>query len=220
MDGGGGGQTPFSFVLPGKKDCGLCGFKTCADLEREAALNPGLFKRCAYSAPLSPAPPDAAMKPDEVTWEDIYGRYYDFVLEKFDDDPGPREHIILGNPLNMERLKIKKGDVVYGRPAIGAGCPVTHCGVVMEEPDRLNAALTWCVVGPQAARERGVEIGYYNIIAYEGMVRLADKPLEFGKRYFFLPRYCMLQVRHSGLINYIAGTADGHRVRLEGIWLG
>jgi hypothetical protein len=211
---------PGKLFISTRKDCGLCGFKTCAELEREAEARPELYKRCGYSTPLSAPPPEDAMKPGEATWEDIYGRYYDFILEKFDNDPGPREHIILGNPLNMERLNIKKGDVLYGRPAIGAGCPVTHCGVVMDEPDRLNAALTWCVVGPAAARERGIEIGYYNIIAYEGVVRHADKPLEFGKRYFFLPRYCMLQVRHSGLINYIAKMDGYYHVRLEGIWLG
>lgn len=127
--------------------------------------------------------------------------------------------IIFSNPINLERLKIKRGDVLYGRP-FPAGCPVQHIGVVVSEPDYFNGALEWCIIGPQAARERGIDIGYYNIIAYQGIVRHTRVPLEFGRRYFFMPRFCMLQVRHSGLINEIAKLGEGaYRVRIEGVWL-
>jgi len=65
-----------------------------------------------------------------------------------------------------------------------------------------------------------VSSGYYNIIAYQGLVHHTQAPLEFGRRYFFLPYCCMLHVRHSGFINEIAKTGDGgYRVRLEGVWL-
>lgn len=95
-----------------------------------------------------------------------------------------------------------------------------HIGVVVSEPDYFNGALEWCIIGPQAARERGIDIGYYNIIAYQGIVRHTRVPLEFGRRYFFMPRFCMLQVRHSGLINEIAKLGEGaYRVRIEGVWL-
>ena len=106
--------------------------------------------------------------------------------------------------------------MLFGRPA-SVGCPVTHVGVVVEEPDYFNGVVTWCVVGPLQARECGIEIGQYNPVAYEGMVRHTRAPLEIGRRYFFLPRYCMLQSRHSGVINLIARRAHGARVRIEGI---
>jgi hypothetical protein len=39
-------------------------------------------------------------------------------------------------------------------------------------------------------------------------------------RYFFQPRLCMLQWRHSGLVNYVNKGRDGLQVRLEGLWIG
>ena len=85
--------------------------------------------------------------------------------------------------------------------------------------DDLNGTLVWCVVGLMAARERGREIGYYRTIAYEGIVRHARQELQIGRRYFFLPRLCMLQSRHSGLVNALAKREGGMRARVEGIWI-
>ncbi|MCK5002930.1 MAG: hypothetical protein KAJ92_06255 [Gammaproteobacteria bacterium] len=82
------------------------------------------------------------------------------------------------------------------------------------------ADLVWCITGMMDARDRGIEIGYYHILAYEGMVRQTQVELQLGRRYDFLPRFCMLQARHSGLINTMIKTNDGYRVRLEGIGLG
>ena len=206
-------------LLPGKNS-GLCGFRTCADLARAAVTNPELLKRCVFLEEYALQPPAPDSGAGGATWHDLLGREFDFVLERLADDPGPREHILLANPANLERLHIRKGDVLCGRPALGVGCPVTHCGVVVQEPDYFNGAVVWCVVGPISGRERGIDIGYYQIIAYEGLVRETKGELGFGERHYFLPRYCMLQARHSGLINAISKTADGYHVRLEGIWLG
>ncbi len=204
--------------LPGK-DCGQCGFKTCAALAEFAATHPDALKRCIYlEQPTTVA--TAFTAPDEnITWKDMLGREYDFVLEPFSEDPGPRETIVPLNPANVERLAVKKGDVLYGRPVM-TGCPVTHVGVVVEEPDYLNGTIVWCIVGPMAARERGREIGHYHIIAYEGIVRHTRQELQIGRRYFFFPRMCMLQSRHSGLVNALAKRENGMRVRVEGIWIG
>jgi uncharacterized protein len=203
--------------LPGK-DCGQCGFKTCAALAEFAAVHPDALKRCIYlDQPVAMAASIAA--PDgDITWKDMLGREYDFVLEPFPGDPGPREIIVPLNPLNVERLAVRKGDILYGRPVM-TGCPVTHVGVVVEEPDYLNGVIVWCIVGPMAARERGREIGHYHIIAYEGLARHTRRELRIGERYFFLPRMCMLQSRHSGLVNAAARRDDGLRVRVEGIWI-
>lgn len=200
--------------LPGK-DCGQCGFKTCAGLAEFAADHPDELKRCIYlGQPTGPLPTAG----EAITWKDMLCREYDFVLEPFPDDPGPREIIVPLNPLNVERLVVKKGDVLYGRPVM-TGCPVTHVGVVVEEPDYLNGVITWCIVGPMAAREKGREIGHYQIVAYEGIVRHTRQELQIGQRYFFLPRMCMLQSRHSGLVNALAKRENGMRVRVEGIWI-
>jgi len=206
-------------LLPGK-NCGLCGFKYCEALLEHALSKPESIKRCVYLAEHENSSIIPVRDEMEVTWKDMLDREFDFVLDKFDDDPGPREHILLGNPVNLERLEIKRGDVLFGRPVMGVGCPVTHCGVIIEEPDYFNGAVVWCITGMMDARERGIEIGYYHILAYEGMIRQTKAELQLGRRYDFLPRYCMLQARHSGLINTLTKTNDGHRVRIEGIGLG
>lgn len=203
--------------LPGK-DCGQCGFKTCAALAEYAVAHPQAIRRCVYLEPAAAPPPGLPLVEEAITWQDMLGRAYDFVLEQYPGDPGPRETILPFNPANVERLAIKKGSIVYGRPA-WVGCPVTHVGQVMEEPDRLNGVIVWCVVGPLAARQGGIEIGLYNPIAYEGIVRHTRVPLEIGRRYFFLPRACMLQSRHSGVASALAKRPEGLRARLEGIWI-
>jgi uncharacterized protein len=203
--------------LPGK-DCGQCGFATCAGLAELAATHPDAIARCVHLPPGTNAgrePPDVVA---DVTWTDMLGREYDFILEKFAEDPGPREVILPFNPANVEKLGIKRGDILIGRPA-WVGCPVTHVGVVVEEPDYFNGVITWCVVGPLAGRAGGIEIGLYNPIAYEGIVRHSRTDLQIGRRYYFLPRACMLQSRHSGVANAMARREDGTRVRLEGIWI-
>jgi len=205
--------------LPGK-DCGQCGFKTCAGLAEHMLHHPEAIRRCVYleqpAIPIQPRTPE--LKAEDITWKDMLEREYDFVLEQFPEDPGPREVILPFNPANVERLCVETGDILIGRPA-AVGCPVTHVGQVMQDPDPLNGTIQWCVVGPMLARERGIEIGQYHIVAYEGLVRHKRKELQIGGRYHFLPRYCMLQSRHSAIISAAARRGDALRVRLEGIWI-
>jgi hypothetical protein len=87
--------------------------------------------------------------------------------------------------------------------------------------DRRTGVIVWCVTGPLAAREGNVkDLGYYSAQAYEGLVVDTRVELRIGMRYFFKPRMCMLQWRHSGLVNYMNRTPEGLRVRLEGLWIG
>jgi uncharacterized Fe-S cluster-containing protein len=118
-------------------------------------------------------------------------------------------------------LDICRGDVLIGRPlGMSCGCPVTHCGQVMEV-DRKNGVITWCVTGPLRPRQEGFkDLGYYTAEAYEGLVQTTRTELKIGMRYFFQPDLCMLQWRHSGLLNYLNRAADGWQVRLEGLWIG
>lgn len=207
--------------LPGK-DCGDCGFRTCAGFAGHLLSHPEEIKRCVH---LSQAVlrqdhglPIPIIREADITWKDLLGREYDFLLEQFPEDPGPREVILPFNPANVERLGVKKGDILIGRPAAVA-CPVTHVGQVMEEPDLLNGLITWCVVGPLRAREGGIEIGNYTPVVYEGIVRHSRVELEIGRRYHFLPATCMLQSRHSGVISMLARRDGGMRAHLEGIWI-
>lgn len=154
-------------------------------------------------------------------WVDSLGREFDFYLEHFPEDSGPREIIIPHNPIITREMNIQAGDTLIGRPlGMSCGCPITHCGNVVSVDSR-TGVLTWCVTGPLGPREKGYkDIGYYIAEAYEGLIKDARCDIKIGMRYYFQPRMCMLQWRHSGLVNYINKTADFIQVRVEGLWIG
>lgn len=224
--------------LPGL-DCGLCGYRSCEELAEAAAVDPELLSRCANRAPPTPllaikdAPPSPepsiaacdtcgfAVVPEARDWRDHLGREYDFVLQTFPEEPGPRETILPHNPILTREMGIQKGDVLIGRPlGMSCGCPITHCGVVMDV-DPKTGVIVWCVSGPLRARAEGFkDIGYYSAQAYEGLVVESKADLRIGCRYWFQPRRCMLQWRHSGLVNFITKTPRGLQVRIEGLMIG
>ncbi|MEJ5165643.1 MAG: Fe-S cluster protein [Thermoanaerobaculia bacterium] len=210
-------------------NCGNCGFKSCKEFLKEAKEKQEILKRCTYLAKnlnrqknIMPFELEKSKKIDsESKWRDSLGRKFDFYLEHFPEDPGPREIIVPHNPLLVSRLKIKKGDFIAGRPlGISCGCPITHCGIV-KKVEKETGLITWCVTGPLSSQRGNFKnIGYYRAESYEGIVRVSRVNLKIGMRYFFQPRYCMLQWRHSGLINYINKLKDGVEVRIEGLWIG
>ena len=118
-------------------------------------------------------------------------------------------------------LDIKIGDVLIGRPlGMSCGCPITHCGVVVSV-DHRTGVMTRCVTGPLGPREKGFkDLGYYIAEGNEGLITDARCEIKIGMRYYFQPRMCMLQWRHSGLVNYINRSPEGTQVRVEGLWIG
>jgi uncharacterized Fe-S cluster-containing protein len=220
-------------TLPGL-DCGLCGSRTCSDFGNRLEAQPDLIERCTHLSAAS-RPSGGAELPSRPAFDgrtgpvrsdgrqflDHLGRDFDFYLEHFPEDPGPREVILPHNPLLTRELDIRVGDVLIGRPlGMSCGCPITHCGVAMDV-DQRTGVLTWCVTGPLAPRAGGFkDLGYYVAEAYEGMIVEARIEPRIGVRYFFQPRMCMLQWRHSGLVNYMNRIPEGWQVRLEGLWIG
>jgi uncharacterized Fe-S cluster-containing protein len=164
---------------------------------------------------------DLAEMTELTGWQDSLGRDYDFILDTFPNEPGPRETILPHNPQLTKELEITKGDIMIGRPlGMSCGCPITHCGVVMEV-DARNGVIVWCVTGPLNPRSKPhKDIGYYSAEAYEGLVKDTRSELKIGMRYWFLPRRCMLQWRHSGLVNFISKTKNGTQIRIEGLLIG
>jgi uncharacterized Fe-S cluster-containing protein len=228
--------------LPGL-DCGLCGFRHCDELAVQLEHHPDWLQRCVHLGGAA-APVNGAVAPKadasacaacatpcepgmlsnttaEPQWQDSLGRDFDFFLEHFPEEPGPREAILPHNPMITREMNIQPGEMLVGRPlGMSCGCPITHCGVAMDV-DHRTGVINWCVTGPLRARQEGFrDIGYYSAEAYEGLIRLTRADVRIGMRYFFQPRMCMLQWRHSGLVNYINRTADGLQVRLEGLWIG
>jgi len=222
--------------LPGL-DCGMCGAKTCAQFATIIREKPQERKRCIHqgAAKALGRMPQAGNAPvasvcaecpsheigEAAKWKDSLGREYDFLLETFSEDPGPRETIIPHNPILTREMNIGRGDVLMGRPlGMSCGCPITHCGVV-KEVDTRTGVIVWCVTGPLASRGKEVkDVGYYSAQAYEGTVKETQKELKIGMRYWYLPHRCMLQWRHSGMVIFMNKTQEGMRIRLEGIMIG
>ncbi|MTV48262.1 Fe-S cluster protein [Heliobacillus mobilis] len=158
---------------------------------------------------------------NKTEWRDSLDRDFDFYLDQFPEDPGPREVIIPHNPMLTRELEIQKGEILIGRPlGMSCGCPITHCGIV-HTVDHRTGVITWFVTGPLDPREKGFkDMGYYIAEGYEGLVTESRVDIKLGMRYFFQPRRCMLNWRHSGLVNYVNRTPDGLQVRVEGLWIG
>lgn len=154
-------------------------------------------------------------------WRDSLGREIDFYLEHFPEEPGPREIILPHNPLITRELDVQVGDTLIGRPlGMSCGCPITHCGLAMDV-DKRTGVIVWCVTGPLNPRQKGYkDLGYYIAEGYEGLIHEARGEVKIGMRYFFQPRMCMLQWRHSGLVNFLNRTSTALQVRLEGLWIG
>lgn len=227
-------------------DCGACGVRTCAAFAALLRERPELLKRCIHlnadtppsaAASAAGAPGPAALAPPSACagcagstpdaarpqWTDSLGRAFDFILDLFPNEPGPRETIKLHNPQLTRDLAVRVGDVLIGRPlGMSCGCPITHCGVAMQV-DAHTGVIVWCVTGPLQPRQHGCkDLGYYSAEAYEGLVTRTRVELRVGMRYWFMPHKCMLQWRHSGLVNFlnkIPGN-DTYRVRLEGLLIG
>ncbi len=231
-------NTPASSIAFPGLDCGACGFRTCVELEQRLGKDPDLIKRCIHLSehrlpPASPSSRTAAAPEchactspcagaEPGTWVDCLGREFDFYLEHFPEDPGPREIILPHNPLITREMEIATGDILIGRPlGMSCGCPITHCGVATAV-DLRTGVITWCVTGPLGPRNKGYkDIGYYIAEAYEGLVMQSrHQDLRIGMRYYFQPRMCMLQWRHSGLLNYLNRLDSGYQVRLEGLFIG
>lgn len=215
-------------------DCGSCGVKTCAEFAKLIASKPDMVDRCIHLGVETIKPTDNTSladfskdmlkppaRPSQV-WQDALGREFDFILNHFPHEPGPREIILPHNPLVTEKLEIKVGDVLIGRPlGMSCGCPVTHCGVCTAV-DYFTGVITWCITGPLRPRAEGYKnLGYYIAEAYEGLVVASRVPLKIGMRYYFQPEMCMLQWRHSGLLNYLSKSDDGTtQIRIEGLFIG
>jgi uncharacterized Fe-S cluster-containing protein len=177
---------------------------------------------CAGCAPAATSSPMTAFIPGATNaWRDSLGREFDFYLEHFPEEPGPREIILPHNPLITRELDVQVGDILIGRPlGMSCGCPITHCGVAMDV-DKRTGVIVWCVTGPLNPRQKGFkDLGYYIAEGYEGLIHETRAEIKIGMRYYFQPHMCMLQWRHSGLVNFMNRTADGYQVRLEGLWIG
>jgi len=203
------------------EDCGGCGFRTCVEFKERLKESPSLRKNCIYNLGEVGSLEKERFREEKASWVDSLGREFDFILDKFAAEPGPREIIIPHNPGLTREMELKTGEIIIGRPlGVSCGCPVTHSGIITDV-DKKTGVIIWCVTGPLTPRQKGFkDIGYYIALAYEGLIQESRCEIKIGMRHFFLPRMCMLQWRHSGLVNYLNRTPLGLQIRLEGLWIG
>jgi uncharacterized Fe-S cluster-containing protein len=226
------------YSLPGF-NCGLCGARNCDDFADILEQNPTEIKRCIHLKEQKQKDKHLAsgcgagcntcasseggieLTTAQKTWKDSLGRDFDFVLDSFPGEPGPREIIIPHNPARTKELEIKKDDIMIGRPlGMSCGCPITHCGFVTGV-DYVTGVIDWCVTGPLNPRSKDhKDIGYYSAEAYEGIVTSTRAEIKVGMRYWFIPHRCMLQWRHSGLVNFVNKSKHGLQIRIEGLYIG
>jgi len=214
-----------------KLDCGACGYKTCGEFANAVDLSEAELKKCIHVKEIKSEENNklnclncAGVENlgDKLNWQDSLKREFDFILDVMEGDPGPRETILPYNPALVKDLGVKPGDVMIGRPmGMSCGCPITHCGVVTDVDVR-NGVIKWCVTGPLRPRSEGfIDIGYYVAQAYDGNIKAAKSEIKLGMRYRFLPHRCMLQWRHSGLVNAVTRQRDASiKVRIEGLFIG
>ena len=128
---------------------------------------------------------------------------YDFKLLPLRGEISARKSI-----LPFKYTRVKPGDYVLGRPTM-QGCPVQHVLKVIEQEG--SGIITGWVVGPQFSRDKKVvDVGDYSVIRFEG---IADgKPL-WGHRQKFLPGFCMMNLTHTGIVNFVKGNI----VKIESI---
>jgi uncharacterized Fe-S cluster-containing protein len=194
------------------RDCGACGLPTCRAFD-EAVL---AGTRDAADCPF----PDRSTK--DVSpgkgFFDILGTPYDFILEPLPGEPSARKIVLPFRPDQVEKMEIRPGDIVTGRP-MGAGCPVQHVLRVIAASE-VSGLLTCHVVGPAFSRNKSVkDVEAYHMIGFEGLARVVGQEPVIGRRMRFLPGSCMMNMAHTGVVNMLLGTRAGLRIRVEDIRL-
>jgi uncharacterized Fe-S cluster-containing protein len=192
------------------RNCGACGKKTCEEFR--VCLKKGEMQ--VYECPFYNENQEYQRKIKNNL--DFHGNSYDFILKPVEGEASARKIIRPFRTDLIEKLEIKKGDIVIARP-MGAGCPVTHVLEVYEVDELAGLLYTW-VVGPQYSREKNVkDIKAYSMIGFEGIAEDISVYPKVGKTAGFMPNFCMLRLTHYGLVNKVLNTAEGLLVRIEDI---
>jgi uncharacterized Fe-S cluster-containing protein len=206
---------PVSWLPPGK-NCGLCGEKNCASFTLMIDLGKKTFADCPYYNERQPLSAPNHLEETAYSGKDILGHPYDFVLGPLPGEISARKIVLPFRSDLVEKMGIKKGDIVLGRP-MGAGCPIPHVLRVIKAEYLTGLLYTW-VVGPKYSRAGEIkDVTAYHMIGFEGIAQHIIKEPPFGCRVTFLPGFCMMALNHTGLINMVLEKSCGPHVRIEDI---
>lgn len=200
---------------PPGKNCGLCGCRTCEIFTILVQTKDKTFRDCPFyneSAPLVRGIETEAIFQEK----DVMGQEYDFVLHPLPGEISARKIVLPFRSDQVEKMDIKAGDIVLGRP-MGAGCPIPHVLKVIEADQVTGLLYTW-VVGPKYSRDQKVkDVVAYHMIGFEGLAKNIKTEPQFGKRHTFLPGFCMMNINHTGLVNMVLAKSAGLHIRIENI---
>jgi len=203
------------YWLPPGKNCGLCGEINCKSFLRLVGNGQKIYEDCPYYQEQG-CRENALVKEAVYPGHDVLGHPYDFVLSPLPGETSARKIVLPFRGDLVEKMDIKKGDYVLGRP-MGAGCPIPHVLHVIKAEQVTGLLYTW-VVGPGYSREREVkDVIAYHMIGFEGIAdRISNEP-SLGCRVTFLPGFCMMNLNHTGLVNMVLEKKEGLHVRIEDI---
>ena len=191
------------------RNCGLCGNQSCEEFRN--SLKKGI--KHETDCPFHTKDRNITIIEDNT---DTHGNKYDFILKAIGNEISARKIVRPFRVDLIEKLDIKEGDIVVGRP-MGAGCPVTHVLKVYEVDHLAGLLYTW-VVGPTYSRGKEVkDISAYAMIGFEGIADNIIKHPKVGLGAGFMPNFCMLRLTHYGLVNKVLNTSEGLVVRIEDI---
>lgn len=200
---------------PPGKNCGLCGNENCREFLHAVIYDEKKYDDCPFYKK-EQAEVKGQMREALYTNKDVLGHPYDFILVPIPGEISARKIVLPFRGDLVEKLDIKKGDYVLGRP-MGAGCPIPHVLQVIEADPVTGLLSTW-VVGPKVSREKEVkDVKAYHMIGFDGVAEQINKEPTVGCRVTFLPGCCMMNLNHTGLVNMALQKSYGLQIRVEDI---
>lgn len=207
---------PLQSWLPPGKNCGLCGESSCKNFLRMVSAEQKTYNDCPFYSDIQPCRQSEHIDEAVYTGKDVLGHPYDFVLGALPGEISARKIVLPFRSDLVEKMDIRKGDLVLGRP-MGAGCPIPHVLKVIKAEKLTGLLYTW-VVGPKYSREQEIkDVNAYHMIGFEGIANRITREPVFGCRVTFLPGFCMMNLNHTGLVNMLLQKSSGLHVRLEDV---
>lgn len=197
--------------LPGY-NCGRCGFAACSDFYEAITTK-------SVSVDLCPFLKQERFNSNKIELERLATIQVNGCPEKIVGVIDSYEADIILDPLQgeiscrevlmpMALVDLQVGEVIEYRPL---GCPIVHYGKVIKIDHLL---VTVHLIGPCRRREsesKFTPVGCCMVIAFEG--RFHGKNIKLGETVRFLPKHCMMQKVHSGVVVKI----EDENILIEGI---
>lgn len=200
-------------LLPGY-NCGRCTYSTCADfavalingdadVSKCPFMHREIFKDNKRGVEKLINEKCLQLEKNEKIIGVIDNYEADIILKPLKAECSCREVL-----LPMSIIDIQKGDIIEYRPL---GCPIVHYAKVLIVDHLL---ITVHLIGPCMRKQQKMiykSVGCCMVIAFEG--RHLGKEIKVGETVRFLPKHCMMQKVHSGVVV----SLESDKVRLEGI---